>query len=169
MVRSMWCLDYWLAVRGLHCLQGPTIFVFSKMSRHLLIGFHGFLFRVSRSGHEAVLPLPSSAKVTNEWMNTSTLHVCLHGLYRDNLTLYRLIFVIDIQHVFSEEWIEFVNIGRISSFSLPPFLAPVFYYNNKYSITKQTLQSHRCDALWRHARRSTEQRVLTLSAVGLCE
>jgi hypothetical protein len=41
---------------------------------------------VKRSGHE-VDRSPPSAKVKNEWSNTSSPCICLHGVHRDNFIL----------------------------------------------------------------------------------
>ena len=62
----------------------------------------GGRLRVKRLGREADHSHPSSAEVKNKWSYASTVPVCLHGMYRDNVTFYCLVFVIEIQHVFCE-------------------------------------------------------------------
>jgi hypothetical protein len=41
-------------------------------------------------GHEVNLSHPSGAKVKKEWSYTSTPPVSLHGMERNNLTIYQL-------------------------------------------------------------------------------
>jgi hypothetical protein len=47
-----------------------------------------FSLGVKWLGHGADHSPPSHDDVKNEWSDTSTLPICLHGVYRDNFTSY---------------------------------------------------------------------------------
>jgi hypothetical protein len=52
------------------------------------MGKEAFSMGVKQLGHENNHSPPSSAKVKNEWSNSSALPVCLHGMDRVNLTFF---------------------------------------------------------------------------------
>jgi len=49
-------------------------------------GCKGAFLGLKRPGRDVDYSPPSSAEVNNEWIHTSALLVCLHGVYRETFT-----------------------------------------------------------------------------------
>jgi hypothetical protein len=54
-------------------------------------GYWGSFPRVTQPGHEVNHSPVSSAKLKNEWSYMSIPHICLHGMYGDNFTIFTYI------------------------------------------------------------------------------